>query len=103
MRKLALLLLAVALVGGIPAAAAPGAGMVTTINLPEDCRVEDAAQADISGDGKRDLVLATHEGWFPPERQIRVHHRRDGQVCYNAEPDAMLEVTSDVVAFTIGG
>jgi len=101
-RKLALLLLAVLAAGGIPAAAAPGAGMVTTINLPEDCRVEDAAQADMNGDGKRDLVLATHEGWSPPERQIRVHHRRAGRVCYVAEPDAMLEVTSDVVAFALG-
>jgi hypothetical protein len=85
-----------------PARPQPSAGKVTTVQLPRRQIVQSAALADVNGDGKRDLVIATSEHGRSFGKAVRVHLRRDAEVCFGSDADAELALTPDVVAFATG-
>jgi len=79
-------------------ATAAAAQEVTPLQLPEGMLLTEALQADLDGDGRLDLVLATWQG----HRELRIHlQREDGQ--FAAEPDFVAApLWKDTVAFAVG-
>ena len=82
--------------------AAPPFGALTTVQLPPEQVLDDAALADFDGDGALDLILASHARKQPFERYLRIHHRVSASVCYPPSPDRDLRLHPDVVAFCPG-
>ncbi len=70
----------------------------------EGRRVKEAIHADVDGDGRKDLVIATGlpaETPGPPRRWLQVHLRREGSPPFVAVPDHDFEVVRDVVAYAV--
>ena len=63
-------------------------------------KVGEILAEDFDGDGARDLIVATQGDDFRT-RRIEVWLRRSGTVAFPADPDRVLEVPADVVAFTV--
>lgn len=74
----------------------------TTIPLPAELRPEAAGQGDLNGDGADDLIVATAVKGKEFRRSLRIHLRRSGQTAFSPEPDRVLDLTPDVVAFAAG-
>ncbi|MHC4861759.1 MAG: hypothetical protein ACYTDY_16900, partial [Planctomycetota bacterium] len=98
------LLLAAALLAALASPAASGSdpGRVTSVQPPRGKRIQEAALADVNGDGAADLIVAVHEHKAVGRRSLRVHLRRNAEACFGAEADAELALTPDVVAFAAG-
>ena len=99
MRALAVLIL---LTGLLPSVARAGVGKVTTVQLPDGLRVEEAAGRDINGDGNPDLVIAAATVGARPERSLRIHLCRAEEVCFRPQPDYEYRLVPGVVAFAVG-
>jgi hypothetical protein len=92
----------VLLAGLLPAVAKAGVGKVTTVQLPEAVRVEGTAAADIDGDGREDLLIATVARGPVPQRSLRIHLRKAGDVCFRPQPDYEYGLLPGIVAFAVG-
>ena len=104
-RRLALAIVsAAALLCGAPDGAAQDSsfGRVTSLDLPRGQKAESALLADIDGDGKRDLVLASSKRGKRSRRTLRIHLRRDGASAFAQDPDVEFTLLPDVVGFAVG-
>ena len=95
-RSLALTLLVVLLAPG----RSPAQGLpATTLLRVDGFEVEDLLDADIDGDGLRDLVVAAVDKAPPHTRWLRIHLRRASGVAFSGVPDVTARLTPDVSAF----
>ncbi|MEN8148857.1 MAG: VCBS repeat-containing protein [Planctomycetota bacterium] len=99
--RLSLLVIAV-LAGPLASLATAGPGKVTSLQVPKGTRIRAAAMRDMNADGRPDLVVATNTWAHPVRRHLRIHLRRDGDVCFDAKPDFVRELVPGVVAFAVG-
>jgi hypothetical protein len=70
--------------------------------LPEQFRLKDRHRrllADVNGDGRRDLLIATQNLFKNYDRRLRSHLRRDGAVCFGSEPASEIAFDRGDVAF----
>jgi hypothetical protein len=91
----------VALVAGAGASAEPF-GRTTAIPVPKGHAVRAAVLADVDGDGRDDVVIATRRVGKRAARTIRVHVRQDGESAFAPEPSATLDLYDNVTAFAVG-
>jgi hypothetical protein len=97
--SVATLLVLFSLLAGVAEA---GIGRVTTVQMPDGMRVEDTAGADLNGDGEPDLVIAAATRGPRPQRSLRIHLFREGEVCFEPTPDFVYPLLPGVVAFAVG-
>ena len=81
------------------APAAPDRAFITTVQPARGQRVRGAILADVNGDGKRDLLIATQNYFKNYDRRLRVHLRRDAVVCFGSEPASEVVFDPGDVAF----
>ena len=81
------------------APAAPDRVFITTVQPARGQRVRGAILADVNGDGKRDLLIATQNYFKNYDRRLRVHLRRDAVVCFGSEPASEVVFDPGDVAF----
>jgi hypothetical protein len=74
----------------------------TTIPIQAELRPEAAGLGDLNGDGADDLIMAMAVKGKDFRRSLRIHLRRSGMVAFSPEPDRVLDLTPDVVAFAAG-
>ena len=87
-----------ALVFGVQAAT--DFGLTTTVGLAKGWKAEEAVLADVNGDGRDDLVLASSRRRPTASRRLAVHLRRSGRAAFGPRADHTYDLTPDVVAFT---
>ena len=81
-------------------AEAQGLARVSSIPMPEGFELGEALAQDVDGDGVDDLVLAeTSAKDRPAARRLAIHLRHPNGPAFLAAPDAVLDLTPDVVAF----
>jgi hypothetical protein len=88
------------LAAGVPALAQRPLAELTTVQLPPGGALDDALLADLDGDGLDDLALSA--SFESGARALRLHRARAAAPRYSPEPDALLELTPDVVAYALG-
>jgi len=82
-----------------PAPAASNRAFITTVQSARGQRVRGAILADVNGDGRRDLLIATQNYFKNFDRRLRTHLRRDGAVCFGSEPVCEVAFDPGDVAF----
>lgn len=80
--------------------AADDFGVTTTVTLPKGWKAENATLADVNGDGRDDLLVASSRRRPRTVRRVSIHLRRDGRAAFGPTADHTYELTPDVVAFT---
>ena len=73
-----------------------GAGRVTAVQAPKGYRIQDAALADVNGDGRRDLIVTTSGRHRAFDREMRIHLRTADEYCFPGEPAITLTLPRDV-------
>lgn len=96
-------------VGAVPSASsatreatqggAPPLARMSSIPVAEGFRVEEALTTDVDGDDVADLVIQSSG---PQTRRLSLHLRRKDGSAFVAAPDAVLDLTPDVVCFGAG-
>ncbi|MFN0244379.1 MAG: FG-GAP repeat domain-containing protein [Planctomycetota bacterium] len=82
---------------------APSLARISSIPMSEGFELVDALAHDVDGDGSDDLVLgASSQPEARSVRRLALHLRRKDGPAFVATPDAVLELTPDVVAFAAG-
>lgn len=76
--------------------AGPSPARISSIPMPAGFELGDALAIDLDGDGVDDLVLASTS---PAVRRLSIHLRRKDGPAFLDAPDAVLDLTPDVVAF----
>ena len=77
---------------------------VTTIHVPKEMKVKQAWLADLSGDGRADLIIAGNERGKSYGRFLRVHHDRGegARTPFAQKPDVIVPLPPTVVACAVG-
>jgi hypothetical protein len=97
------ILLAVCLVGLMgpihPARAAVPTTLSALIQIPKDLELKDQICEDLNGDGLEDLILSTGQKSTRYARSLRVHYQRPDGQGFAMEPDQVIPLTPDVIAY----
>lgn len=92
------------LIAGSALPAQSSFGEVSTIILPKDLQVVNIWYQDLSGDQRRDLVIAVSQKGHSYARTLRIYYDR-GELAntpFGQEPDAIVELPRSVSACAIG-
>ncbi|MFC1761507.1 hypothetical protein ACFL6U_05445 [Planctomycetota bacterium] len=71
----------------------------SVIQLPNEIKRHDQIYEDINQDGLKDLVVATSDNEKRFARFLRVYYQQDGDPSFGLEPDAIIPLTPDVIAY----
>jgi hypothetical protein len=71
----------------------------TIIQIPKELHLEDRLYEDINQDGLKDFVLSVSNRTKFFERSLRIYYQQDNSLCFKMEPDEIITLTSDVIAF----
>lgn len=80
----------------------PRRGEISTLQLAAGLTVQDIATADVDGDGEVDVIVAAGDPKKPLARTLNVFRARATAPRFASEPDTVLELTPDVVAWAAG-
>jgi hypothetical protein len=79
-----------------------GTGEITTVQVPKELVVSQVWYEDLSGDGRRDLVIAVYREDREYDRSLRIHLAGAGSQPFAQAPDTIAAVPRSVSCCAIG-
>jgi hypothetical protein len=77
-------------------------GDVTTVQAPKNSTIQEVLYEDLSGDGRRDLILAVREKGKDYGRTLRIYLSKPGKTTFSQTPDTIVRIPRSVSACAIG-
>ena len=75
--------------------------LLSIIQLPKELQLRDQTYRDINDDGLADLILSVGQGETPFKRSLRIYYQQRSQPCFALEPDEIVPLTPDVIAYAL--
>ena len=72
------------------------------IQIPSTLKLKDQIYHDLDQDGLSDLILSVGHHETQYKRFLRIHHQQSGDSGFDMEPDEIIPLTPDVIAYACG-